>query len=128
MGIISCSLDEETEDKIDFIQGNSAFDGRSELIRKAISDLYLDTKQKKGVSGEISAAVFVEHDHENEHRVSEIAHRTDDIILTQLHHRLDEQRCLEIFLVESQGSEVVRFYDNLNGSKATDTVRLILQS
>jgi metal-responsive CopG/Arc/MetJ family transcriptional regulator len=70
MGIISCSLDEETEDKIDFIQENSAFDGRSELIRKAISEMYEETKRKQGLTGKINAVIFVQHSHESEHKVS----------------------------------------------------------
>ena len=36
MEIISLSLDEETLDKIDEIQIKGSFNGRSELIRKAV--------------------------------------------------------------------------------------------
>lgn len=128
MEIISSSIDDGTIKKLEFIEENSAFNGRSELIRKAVSGLYEETKRKNGLKGNITAAVFVQHSHESEQKVSEISHSTEDIVLTQLHNRLDEEKCLEIFLVQGNSERVLSFYNDLNGVKATDSVKLIPQT
>ena len=127
MEIISTSVDQKTVEKLDFIQENSSFDGRSELVRKAVSDLYEDTRRKKGLTGEISAAIVLQHSHESEQKISEISHSTDGIILTQLHNSLDNGTCLEVFLVQGSSDKVLDFYNDLNGVKATDSVSFIPQ-
>lgn len=126
MDIISLSMDEESRRKLEYIEENSAFDGRSELIRKAISELYEQTQRTQGLTGEINAAVFVTHPHSSEDKIAEISHGNDDIVLTQLHNKLDDHACLEVFLVEGDAEEVVNFHDELKGSSATQKVELVL--
>lgn len=128
MEIISLSLDNKTLEKIEEIQEKSSFNGRSELFRKAISDLYEDTVERDKLEGKLNAVIVVRHPHEREHKVSEISHQFDSVITTQLHNKLDNEKCLEVFHIDGPADDVIRFYNELNGSKHTESVNILPQN
>lgn len=127
MEIISLSIDDETLAKIDEIEAEASFNGRSELIRKAISNLHEDLISRRKLEGALNAVVVVRHPHNAEGPISEISHRHDDVITTQLHSKLDNEKCLEIFHTEGSARDVIEFSQDLEGSKHTESVRLLPQ-
>lgn len=124
MSIISLSLDDKTNTKIDEIMKEAAYDNRSELVRKAVSDLHAETVKEFSDNAN-SALMVIKHPHSSEHKVSELLHSQDDIIQTQLHSKIDSDNCLEILLVEGESSEIQTLREDLKGSKATERVELI---
>jgi CopG family nickel-responsive transcriptional regulator len=128
MEIISLSVDDETLEKLEEIQEKSSFNGRSELFRKAISDLHEETVEKSELEGDLNALVVVRHPHAHEQGIGDISHSYDDVITTQLHSKLDGEKCLEVFHVDGKAERVVEFYTSLNGSKDTESVKLLPQS
>jgi CopG family nickel-responsive transcriptional regulator len=125
MSIISLSIDDETESKIENIMSVSAYDNRSELIRKAVTDLHQDSvKKDQFETGK--GLMIVKHPHESEHKVSELLHSKDDIIETQLHSKLDEEDCIEILLVEGAAESIKDMKKDLKGSKSTERVETII--
>lgn len=127
MEIISLSIDDESQAKIDEIESEASFNGRSELIRKAIGNLHEELVSRKKLEGFLNAVVVVRHPHNAEGSISEISHRHDDVIITQLHSKLDNDKCLEIFHTEGSAKEVLDFSQDLEGSKHTESVRLLPQ-
>lgn len=128
MEIISLSLDEETLDKINEIQQNSSFNGRSELIRKAIENLHQDTQSNQRLEGDLNAVIVTRHPHRREQKIAEIAHEYDDVITTQLHSKLDGENCLEVFHTHGNAEKVISFYNRLEGSKNTESVNILPQN
>lgn len=128
MEIISLSLDEETMGKIEEIQQESSFNGRSELFRKAIENLHQETINNQSLSGELNAVVVVRHPHKKEQRIGSIAHNFDDVITTQLHSKLDGENCLEVFHTDGKADRVIDFFNELEGSKHTEAVNILPQS
>ena len=121
MSIISLSVGSNTEKKIADIMAESAYDNRSELVRKAVSDLHSETV--RDVENPRTGLMVVKHPHSSEHKVSELLHSQDDIIQTQLHSKIDDDDCIEILLLE--GDEILELKDELKGSKFTERVELI---
>lgn len=128
MEIISLSLDEETLTKIDNIQEKSSFNGRSELIRKAVEKLHQETQSNQKLEGELNAVIVTRHPHRGEQRIAQIAHEYDDVITTQLHSKLDGKNCLEVFHTHGTADRVIKFYNQLEGSKNTESVNILPQT
>lgn len=127
MEIISLSLDEETLEKIDSIQEEASFNGRSELIRTAIENLHQEVEDNQSLEGELNAVVVVRHPHKKEQAIGKISHDFDDIVNTQLHSKLDGENCLEVFHTNGKAEEVIGFYNELEGSKHTESVNILPQ-
>lgn len=128
MEIISLSLDEETLDKIDEIQENASFSGRSELIRKAIENLHQEVIDNQRLEGNLNAVIIARHPHRKEQEIAEIAHQYNNVITTQLHSKLDGDNCLEVFHTNGSASDVIDFFNGLEGSKHTESVNIMPQN
>jgi CopG family nickel-responsive transcriptional regulator len=128
MEIISLSLDEETLDKIDDIQQKASFDGRSELVRTAVENLHQEVEDKNKLEGELNALVVVRHPHKKEQRIAQISHKHDEVVTTQLHSKLDGENCLEVFHTHGNADKIIDFYNQLEGSKHTESVNILPQN
>jgi CopG family nickel-responsive transcriptional regulator len=128
MEIISLSLDDETLEKIEEIQENSSYNGRSELFRKAIENLHQENSDRESLEGKLNAVIVVRHPHRNEEKISHISHGFDDVVYTQLHSKLDGNNCLEVFHTNGKADRVINFYNELEGSKHTESVNILPQN
>jgi CopG family nickel-responsive transcriptional regulator len=128
MEIISLSLDEETLDKIDEIQENASFNGRSELIRTAVENLHQEVEDNSSLEGHLNAVIIVRHPHSEEQSIAKISHKFDDVVTTQLHSKLDGNNCLEVFHTDGRAQRIIDFFNSLEGSKHTDSVNILPQS
>lgn len=128
MEIISLSVDEETLEKIEEIQEKGAFNGRSELLRKAIENLHHEVGDNDNLEGHLNAVVVSRHPHQEEQGIAEISHGHDNVITTQLHSKLDNDKCLEIFHTDGPAKEVIEFFNELEGSKHTESVSILPQT
>lgn len=128
MEVISLSIDDETLDKIEEIRESSSFNGRSELIRKAIENLHQETSDRQELEGDLNAVIIARHSHSKEQKIAEISHEFDDILTTQLHSKLSNDKCLEVFHTDGTADRVIDFYNRLEGSKDTESVNILPQS
>ena len=128
MEVISLSIDDETLEKIEEIQENSGFNGRSELIRKAIENLHQESSDREQLEGELYAVIIARHVHTKEQKIAEISHKFDEILTTQLHSKLSNDKCLEVFHTNGTADKVIEFYNQLEGSKHTDSVNFLPQN
>ncbi|MBY6293999.1 ribbon-helix-helix protein, CopG family [Nanohaloarchaea archaeon H01] len=127
MEIISLSLDESTMEKIDEINQKSSFNGRSELIRKAIENLHQEVIDNQKLEGELNAVIIARHPHKREQEIAGIAHEFDSVITTQLHSKLDGENCLEVFHTNGSAEKIIEFFNQLEGSKNTESVNILPQ-
>jgi CopG family nickel-responsive transcriptional regulator len=128
MEIISLSLDESTLGKIEEIQQESSFNGRSELIRKAVENLHQEAMSNRELEGELNAVIVARHPHSYEQKIASIAHEYDSVITTQLHSKLNGDSCLEVFHTNGNADEVIHFYNEMEGSKHTESVNILPQN
>lgn len=128
MEVISLSVDDETLEKIEEIRENSSFNGRSELIRKAIENLHQETTDREELEGRLNAVIIARHSHSKEQKIAETSHRFDDVLTTQLHSKLSNDKCLEVFHTNGPADRVIKFYNQLEGSKDTESVNILPQN
>jgi Predicted transcriptional regulators containing the CopG/Arc/MetJ DNA-binding domain and a metal-binding domain len=128
MEVISLSIDDETLDKIEEINESANFNGRSELIRKAIENLHQETSEREELKGRLNAVIIARHSHSSEQRIAEISHDFDEILTTRLHSKLSNDKCLEVFHTDGPADEVISFYNRLEGSKDTESANILPQN
>lgn len=104
--IISISLNEELLKEIDRVQKEFGFSGRSEVIRAGIRMLIADNKEKEKLIGAINSILLLVHNQEVEDTVTEIKHKFEDIINTQIHSHLKDGKCLEVFISNGDAERI----------------------
>jgi CopG family transcriptional regulator, nickel-responsive regulator len=106
MAIISVSLSQKLLEEIDALKEEVGFSGRSEVIRASTRLLIADDKEKMEMVGEINAILILIHHQKSEDKVTLIKHGFEDIINTQIHSHLQENQCLELFILDGDAGRI----------------------
>lgn len=125
MTIISISLNEKLLNEIDQLKDELGFSGRSEVIRTSTRMLIADNQEKKVLQGVLNSILILIHDPKAEDRVTEIKHDFEDIINTQIHSHLKDDKCLEIFIMEGDAQRMNTLRKLFRTSRKMDYVKLI---
>lgn len=126
MPIVSISLNQKILKDIDDLQREMGFSGRSETIRAAIRMLTGDKKEKDDLKGLIDATLLVIHDEKASDIVSKIRHDHQDLIKTQVHNHLENQKCLEIFVINGDAKRIKMMTNAFQVNRNLDYVKLII--
>ena len=126
MPIVSISLNDRILKEIEAIQDEMGFSGRSETIRAAIRMLMADKREKDDLIGTLDATLLVIHDEDASDNVSKIRHDFQDLIKTQIHNHLENNKCLEIFVVKGDAERIKLMKNSFQIEKNLDYVKLIV--
>ena len=125
MPIISASLNENFLDEMNKAQNSLGFSGRSELIRAAVRMFLAEMKAQNEISGKINGVLITSHNQDTEHFVTNVKHKYEDIISTQIHSRLESGKCLEIFILEGPAERTKQMLKSLQTHKKIDYAKLL---
>ncbi|MEG3224918.1 MAG: nickel-responsive regulator 1 [Methanobacteriales archaeon Met13] len=114
MAIISVSLSTKLLEEIDALKDEVGFSGRSEVIRAGARLLMEEQREKRELSGKINSILILIHPQKSEDQVTEIKHDFEDIVNTQIHSHLQEQQCLELFILEGDAQRIIQLHQRLN--------------
>jgi len=123
--IISVSLSEKLLQEIDQLKDETGFSGRSDVIRASTRMLIADTQDKKNLEGDINSILILIHNQKSEDKVTEIKHDFEDIIETQIHSHLKEDKCLELFILEGDANRMNTLTKMFQTTRKIEYVRLI---
>ena len=124
--IISMSLDEKLLEEVEKMKEELSFSGRSELIRSGLKLLVEDRKSRENIKGRVECIILVMHNKKAENDVTNIKHKFEDIIQTQIHNNLREGKCMEIFVLYGEAEKVKEFYTLLQTNRKIDNVKLMI--
>src|SRR5574340_1744534 len=105
MPIVSVSMPESMVRTMRELRKSQGFGGNSELVRAARRLLIADAREKASVTGLTEAVIVVTHDEDREEPVTRLKHRFDDVVTTHIHSKAGKGSCVEVFLVEGEGSK-----------------------
>jgi CopG family nickel-responsive transcriptional regulator len=125
MPIVSISLNDEILRQIDNLQSTMGFSGRSDAIRAGIRSFVSEEKQKEDLSGIINAILLVVHNDEYDDEVTGIKHSFEDLITMHLHNKIDEEKCMELFILKGESESVTEITKNFQINKKMDTIKLV---
>ena len=126
MTIISTSLNDELLVEIDKLQKELGFSGRSEVIRAGARMLLADNKEKETLEGRLNSVLLLIHAQKVEDMVTDLKHEFEDVISTQIHNHLREDKCLEVFILEGDAARIKQLVRLFHASGKMDYVKLIV--
>jgi CopG family nickel-responsive transcriptional regulator len=125
MPIVSISLNDEIVAELDRMQKALGFSGRSEIVRAGIRTLLAEEKDRQNLSGSLYAILIAVHDEKSDDQVVQMEHVYDKLIGTHIHNKIDGDRCMEIFLLRGDASEIKNMTKKFQTNKKMDHVKLI---
>ena len=125
MPIVSISLNDDMLDDVDKLMKTLGFSGRSELVRAGIRSLISEEKERQDILGSLHALLLVIHDEESEQEVTSAKHTFDELINTHIHSKVDNNKCLEIFLLKGEADKIKSMTKGFQTNKKMDRVKLI---
>ena len=125
MPVVSISLNDEILKELDKLQNTMGFTGRSEIIRAGIRNFVQEEKQKTNLKGKQNAILVVIHADKYDDQVARIKHDYEDVITTHLHNKIDESRCMEMFILDGDSKNVQGITQGFVTDKKMDTVKLV---
>ncbi len=125
MPVVSISINNDMLDDVDKLIKSLGFSGRSELVRAGIRSLISEEKERQDILGSLHALLLVIHDEESEQEVTGTKHTFDDLINTHIHSKVDNNKCLEIFLLKGEAEKIKNMTKEFQTNKRMDRVKLI---
>ncbi|MFQ5920444.1 MAG: CopG family ribbon-helix-helix protein [Nitrososphaerales archaeon] len=125
MPIVSISINDDMLSEVDKMIRASGFSGRSELVRAGIRSLISEEKERQDILGSLHALLLIIHDEDSEQEVTHTKHTFDELINTHIHSKIDNNKCLEIFLLNGESEKIKNMTKDFQTNKKMDRVKLI---
>jgi CopG family nickel-responsive transcriptional regulator len=119
------SLSRDLLNDLGILQKRLGFTGRSEIIRASVRTMLSEEKEREDLIGEIHALFLVTHDEKSDDEINEMRHTYDKLITTHLHNKIDRDKCLEIFVLKGDASQIRDMTRMFQSNKKMDNVKLI---
>jgi CopG family nickel-responsive transcriptional regulator len=125
MGIISVSLNDDNIRSLEDIQVVCGLNGRSEAIRYAIRAAETEIKELSDMEGPVEGVLVIVHGDHGDTWISQIQHRYEEHIKTQLHSHLKDRKCLEVMIISSDAATMKDVMKEINSTGKADYVKFV---
>lgn len=126
MTIISMSLDEKLLAELDKTQNELKITTRSQAIRAGLQLLLQEHRAETKLSGAVHAVLVVVHSHKLEERLTHVKHHFADIIMTQLHSHVRDEKCMDLFVLQGSAEKVRGMTREIKQKVKPDSTKLLL--
>ncbi|MWV41636.1 CopG family ribbon-helix-helix protein [Natrialba sp. INN-245] len=124
MPVVSVSMPAELIDRIDALADEHDYTGRSEVVREGARTLLSEFDDDRLEDRELAGIVSVLYDFGTqsiEHRVTEIRHEHEAVIVSNDHSHVDDY-CLDLFVLEGNLDSISAFVGTLRTIEDVGTV------
>ncbi|EMA10286.1 transcriptional regulator, CopG family [Haloarcula vallismortis] len=125
MGVVSISMPDELEERIDTFADEHGYTGRSEVVREAVRNLMGEFEDKRLEDRELMAIVTVLFDYETtavEEKMMHLRHDHESIVASNFHSHVGDRYCMELFVLEGQLEDISAFVGKVRATKDTLSV------
>ena len=125
MGVVSISMPDDLEARIDEFAEQHGYTGRSEVVREAARNLLGEFEDERLEERELTAVVTVLFDYGTtrvEERMMHLRHDHEALVVSNFHSHVGEHYCMELFVLEGQLEDISRFVGKIRATKDTLTV------
>jgi len=123
--VVSVSLTERNLEVLDKMQEAFGLKGRSEAVRACLRTAEDDIKEREALEGDVEGVLIVVHDSHTSPNLDRIRHRFQDIIATQIHSHLKNEKCLEVFIINGDASQVKEMIRDFRSDEGLEYVKLV---
>ena len=125
MPIISVSVTDKNLDVIDRMKDAFGLKGRSEAIRACLRSTEDEVREREGLSGHLEGVLIIVHESHSSPKLDMIRHDHQELIRTQIHSHLKNEKCLEVFIVNGDSTEVKEMINQFKGKDDLDYVKFV---
>ena len=125
MGVVSISMPDELEARIDDFADQHGYTGRSEVVREAARNLLGEFEDERLEDRELMAVVTVLFDFQTtsvEEKMMHLRHDYEDLVVSNFHSHVGDHYCMELFVLEGDLEDISRFVGRIRATKDTLTV------
>jgi len=125
MAIVSVSLTERNMEVLDRLSDVMGLKGRSEAIRACIRSMEDEIRNREEMSGEVEGVLMIVHDTHRSPGLNRTRHEHQELIATQIHTHLRNDRCLEVFIIKGGSSEVKGLINQFKADDGYEYVKFV---
>lgn len=125
MPVVSISLTDRNIEDIDRIQNAFGLKGRSEVVRACLRSAEGELRERDGLSGDVEGVLIIVHESHRSPNLDLIRHDYQDIISTQIHSHLRNEKCLEVFIINGDAEEVKEMMLKFRGKDELEYVKFV---
>lgn len=125
MGVVSISMPDELEERIDEFADQHGYTGRSEVVREAARNLLGEFEDERLEDRDLMAVVTVLFDFQTtsvEEKMMRLRHDHEDLVVSNFHSHVGDHYCMELFVLEGELEDISRFVGRIRATKDTLTV------
>lgn len=125
MGVVSISMPDELEARIDEFAEQHGYTGRSEVVREAARNLLGEFEDERLEERKLMAVVTVLFDYQTtsvEERMMHLRHDHEELVVSNFHSHVGDHYCMELFVLEGELEDISRFVGKIRATKDTLTV------
>ncbi len=125
MGVVSISMPDELEARIDEFADTHGYTGRSEVVREAARNLLGEFEDETLEERDLIAVVTVLFDFETtqiEERMIQLRHDHEDLVVANFHSHVGDHYCMELFVLEGRLEDISTFVGKIRATQDTLTV------
>ncbi len=125
MPIVSVSLTDKNLEVIDRMQEAFGLKGRSEAVRACLRSTEDEIREREGLIGDVEGVLVVVHESHNSRDLDHIRHDYREIIETQIHSHLKNDKCLEVFIINGDAGDVRHLITEFRSTDDIDYVKFV---
>lgn len=125
MGVVSISMPDDLEHRIDEFADDHGYTGRSEIVREAVRNLMSEFEDRRLEDRDLMAIVTVLFDYETttvEEKMMHLRHDHEDLVASNFHSHVGDHYCMELFVLEGELEEISTFVGKVRATKDTLSV------
>jgi transcriptional regulator, CopG family len=125
MAVVSVSMPDGLLERIDQFADDHGYTGRSEVVRESARKLLGEFEDVRLEDRQLMAIVTVVFDFETtsvEERMMHLRHQHEGLVATNFHSHVGEHRCMELFVLEGELTEISTFVGKIRATQDTLSV------
>ena len=107
------------------MQKNLGFTGRSEIVRAGLRNIIAEQKERDILQGKLAALLLIIHQERDDDQVTNMRHDFEEIVTTHIHSKIDQDRCVELFLLKGEAELIRNMTKKFQTNKKLEHVKLI---
>lgn len=125
MPVISVSVTEKNLEVIDRMQEAFGLSGRSEAVRACLRSAEDEARDREKLTGHIEGVLIVVHESHTSPELDDIRHGYQELITTQIHSHLKNEKCLEVFIINGEAGRIKDMISRFRGKDHLDYVKFV---
>ena len=128
MTVVSITVPNDLLQKFEAFIKTRGYYSRSEAFRDAMRSLLAETELMQMDTNNVAATLMIVTDYARkdvDHKITEIRHEFDDVVVENVHRHIGEQYCLEVFFAEGNNERIQTLISRIRGMRGIQQIKAI---